>query len=150
MTLPRRLFCLLGLWLPLALAAQEQGGAIQPRQFVADIELQTESELQALLQRAEQLLLSGQATQVSGPAVSFVLHGPVLRSLLRENYGDSKALVDKAASLTALGVVEMKACRIWLSKNGLDETQLQPFVHGVDYGVDEVERLVRDQGYYFF
>ncbi len=150
MTLPRRLFCLLGLWLPLALAAQEQGGAIQPRQFVADIELQTESELQALLQRAEQLLLSGQATQVDGPAVSFVLHGPVLRSLLRENYGDSKALVDKAASLTALGVVEMKACRTWLSKNGLQESNLQPFVQGVDYGIAEVERLVRDRGYYFF
>ena len=149
MNLPRRLLCLLGLLLPLALAAEE-GDAGQTRQFVADIELQTESELQALLQRAEKLLLTGKVTQVDGPAVSFVLHGPVLRSLLRDNYTDSKALVDKAASLTALGVVEMKACRTWLSKNGLEESQLQPFVQGVDYGVDEVERLVRDQGYYFF
>lgn len=148
MTWPRQFICLLGLLLPLALWAQDE--APGPRQFVADIELQTESDLQALLERAEALLLSGQASQIDGPSVSFVLHGPVLRSLLRDNYSQSKVLVDKAASLTALGVVEMKACRTWLAANDLEESQLQPFVMGVDYGLDEVNRLVRDQGYYFF
>lgn len=44
--------------------------------------------------------------------VTLVLHGPVLKSLLRENYLQNKNLVDQAASLSALGVIDVKACNI--------------------------------------
>ena len=53
---------------------------------MVDIELQTLEQFDLLLQRANQLLLSGEVQQQGEAAVVFVLHGPVLRSLLKQNY----------------------------------------------------------------
>ncbi len=117
--------------------------------YVADIELQTDADLSGLLSRAEQLLIDGELSQQDG-ALVLVLHGPVLRSLLRPNYANSKELVNQAASLSALGVLEVKACRTWMGANGVNEAQLQPFVSVVSYGADEVTRLVEQQGYIAF
>ena len=118
--------------------------------YVADIELQTEADLDELLSRAEQLLVQGDVAQGETAAVTLVLHGPVLRALLKPNYLKSKKTVDLAASLSALGIVEFKACRSWLGENELDEAQLQPFVSTVSFGPAEVGRLVREQGYIYF
>ena len=52
--------------------------------YVVDIELQTLPQFQGLLDRADQLLLAGQLPDDGEAAVVFVLHGPVLRSLLRQ------------------------------------------------------------------
>ena len=131
------------------LAAVAEPDAASPGRFVADIELQTEADLSALLVRAEQLLLDGGLNQQQG-AVVLVLHGPVLRSLLRANYVQSKPMVDQAASLSALGVLEVKACRSWMGQNDIDERQLQPFVQVVSFGPAEVSRLVEDEGYIEF
>ncbi|WP_165787138.1 hypothetical protein [Pseudohalioglobus lutimaris] len=138
---------LLGCILPLALwAADDKPPA--PR-YVADIELQTDADLSALLSRAEQLLIDGELSQQDG-ALVLVLHGPVLRSLLRPNYARNKTLVNQAASLSALGLLEVKACRTWMGANGVNEEQLQPFVKVVSYGAGEVTRLVEQQGYIAF
>ena len=118
--------------------------------YVADIELQTEADLDEILSRAEQLLVQGEVAQGETAAVTLVLHGPVLRALLKPNYLKSKKTVDLAASLSALGIVEFKACRSWLGENELDESQLQPFVSTVSFGPAEVGRLVREQGYIDF
>ena len=117
--------------------------------YVADIELHTDADLSGLLGRAEQLLVDGELSQQDG-ALVLVLHGPVLRSLLRPNYANSRELVNQAASLSALGVLEVKACRTWMGANGVNESQLQPFVSVVSYGADEVTRLVEQQGYIAF
>lgn len=144
----RQLILLLGCLAVLSAVAQESGPPVPG--YVADIELQTEADLTDLLRRAEQLFLEGALDQDGGTGVTFVLHGPVLRSLMRASYRDSKSMVDQAASLSALGVVKIQACRSWLRSNGLAESQLQPFVSVVSYGTAEVGRLVRDQGYIVF
>ena len=141
----------IALWLVIACVgaiAQENGSAVD--QFVVDVELQTVDDLRQLLERADQLLAEGKVSSDNEPAVVFVLHGPVLMSLLRNNYLDNKATVDRAASLSALGVVEMKACRTWLTMNDVDERDLQPFVTTVSYGPGEVQRLVRERNYIYF
>ena len=141
----------IALWLVIACVgaiAQEDDSAAD--QFVVDVELQTVDDLRQLLERADQLLAEGKVSSDNEPAVVFVLHGPVLRSLLRNNYLDNKATVDRAASLSALGVVEMKACRTWLTVNDVDERDLQPFVTTVSYGPEEVQRLVRVRNYIYF
>ena len=123
----------------------------EPIRYVAEIELQTASDLAALLDRAEALFLDGELSQTTGDApVVMVLHGPVLRSLLKPNYANSRALVDRAASLSALGVLDVRACRSWMTRHDVDERALQPFVRTVDYGPGEVRRLIREQGYISF
>ncbi len=143
----RRYLILLALILSIPALGQQ---AVQTSsRFVADIELETEADLSELLSRAGQLFLEGKVRQEDG-AVVLVLHGPVLNSLMKPNYAQSQAVVNQAASLAALGVLEVKACRSWMGQNGMDEEDLQPFVEVVSYGPSEVSRLVREEGYLFF
>jgi hypothetical protein len=118
--------------------------------FVADIELQTLDQFRQLLLRAEELFQAGRASGEGEAAVVFVLHGPVLRSLLRQNYQDNRETVDLAARLTAFQVIELKACRTWMRGASVSEEELQPFVETVSYGPGEVERLVRENNYVYF
>ena len=137
-----------------AWSARAQEAQPEPVYYVADIELQTTQELGQLLDRAEQLFLSEGSPDpgdAEGDAiVTLILHGPVLRSLLRDNYLQNKKLVTQAASLSALEVIDVKACQSWMTHNGISAEQLQPFIEVVTYGPAEVERLVKERGYLYF
>tara|TARA_R110001599_G_scaffold192503_1_gene387886 strand:- start:4342 stop:4797 length:456 start_codon:yes stop_codon:yes gene_type:complete len=133
-----------------AVSATAQEPERSSARYVADIELQDAQQLSELLERAGQLLLDGLATQNGVPKVSFVLHGPVIRDLLRQNYGGNIQLVNLAASLSALQVVEIKACRTWMGVNAVDAAELQPFVIPVDLAASEVERLRGKKSYLDF
>lgn len=133
---------------PVLLAQGEADAA--PQRYVADIELQTHAQFLQLLERAEQMLLAGVPLPEEQAQVTFVLHGPVLKSLLRDNYLDNKRLVDLAASLSALEVIEVKACNTWMRVHGVDGANLQPFVETVSYGPGLVERLVAEDNYLYF
>ena len=87
----------------MAVATIAEEATINGQYYVVDIELQTVEEFSQLLERAEQLLLAGTVVQDDVAEVTFVLHGPVLRNLLRQNYLDNKRTVDLAASLSAMG-----------------------------------------------
>jgi len=82
--------------------------------------------------------------------VVFVLHGPVLRSLLKQNYPENRPTVDLAARLSALEVIDLKACRAWMGGNSVSESDLQPFVESVSYGPAEVESLLQQGNYSYF
>ena len=131
------------------LAFSQESGSEDSR-FVADIELQTSGEFLQLLQRADQMLVDGVITQGSLPRVTFLLHGPVLRDLLRPSYLENRELVDLAASLSALQVVEIKACQTWMADNGVNETDLQPYIETVPYAAGEFERLLAEKNYVRF
>ena len=90
------------------------------------------------------------AEQEGGTTVTFVLHGPVIRDLLRQNYPANRDLVNLAASLSALQVVDIKVCRTWMGSNAVDETDLQPFVEPVNLAASEVRRLRQENKYLDF
>ncbi len=148
----RRIFVAALVGVALAALVQLPVSAQEPSadRYVVDIELQTTDEFSAILTRAEQLLVQGVAPQDGGAAVTFVLHGPVIRDLLRSNYLDNKDMVDLAASLSALRVVSIKACRAWMASNNLEAAELQPFIETVSYGPAEVRRLVKEENYIYF
>jgi intracellular sulfur oxidation DsrE/DsrF family protein len=152
---PSRLHCrfcfaLLAAGLLVLLSTPARGQDGFPRPYVVDVELQTSEQLRQTLVRAEQLLVEGVASQEGDAAVTFVLHGPVIRDLLRENYLANKSMVDLAASLSAMGVISVKACRTWMGANQVDERQLQPFIETVSFGPGEVQRLVDEENYLYF
>jgi len=145
---PIRAFFALAVFSLFAIAATAQpqssdGNAL----YLVDIELQTADEFFDLLQRAEQLLIEGAALPADEPKVSFVLHGPVLRKLLRDEYLQNKELVDLAASLTAMDVIELKACQTWMRLHGLEEARLLPFVQTVPYGSGAVKAMLESDNY---
>ena len=143
---------LISLWLMVSLAAAVSGQDIDPEQqrYVADIELETSAELLELLRRARHLFGKGMVDQEGESRVSFVLHGPVIRDLLRQNYSGNRELVDLAASLTALQVVDIKACQTWMTVNAVNEGELQPFVETVSFAPGEVSRLRVEKNYLDF
>lgn len=141
------LLCVGFLW---TLQGATQGLPPVQERFVADIELQTAEQFAQLLERAEALLVEGVAPQDEEPTVTFVLHGPVIKDLLRQNYGNSTDLVNLAASLSALQVVEIKVCRTWMGSNDVLEGDLQPFVTPVNLWRSELERLRTEESYLDF
>ena len=136
------------LWLVPAASAQDEESA--PERYVADIELQTSAELLQLLRRASQLFSAGVASQEGEARVVFVLHGPVIRDLLRQNYLKNRELVNLAASLSALRVVDVKACQTWMAINDINADDLQPFVETVSFAPGELRRLTREKNYLDF
>ena len=135
----------LGPWPALA-----QSDSAEPSAYIAGIELHTAEELQTALKRAEQLLLDGRLALGSQMPVVFVLHGPEVRVLLRQNYLKYKTTVDLAACLSALGVVDIKACETWMGGNQIMVEELQSFVGTVPYGPGELNRLVKEENYLYF
>lgn len=136
--------------LPLLVALAQAQAPESEARYIADVELHTAAELAALLQRAESLVMDGELPLDGVPRVAFVLHGPEVRVLLRQSYRENKDLVDLAASLSALGVVEIKACETWMGGHRVDPGSLQPFVQTVPYGPAEERRLVKNEGYIRF
>lgn len=127
-----------------------QNAPAEKQYFVVDVELQTAVELQQLLERAELLMLEDRVLPDGDAQITLVLHGPVLRSLLRENYRQNKDLVDQAASLSAMEMIDVKACNSWMASNSINPEDLQPFVEAVAYGPAEVQRLLNDTRYLNF
>lgn len=120
------------------------------QQYLAEIELHTAQELRTLLERADELLAGGGLPLDSPIPVTFVLHGPEVKILLRQNYLSNKATVDLAARLSALGVVDIKACETWMGGASVAVEDLQPFVQTVPFGPSEINRLVKEQSYLYF
>ena len=82
----QRYVFLLGIVFACSAFGQEPSLASTPR-YVADIELETESDLSELLSRAGKLFLEGKVTQDQG-AVVLVLHGPVLSERTWRDYSE--------------------------------------------------------------
>ena len=118
--------------------------------YVADIELQTVDEFRQLLKRVDEIVLNDSLARRDPVPVAFVLHGPVVRNLLRSNYLANKETVDLAARLSALGQVDIKACRTWMTLHDVDPGDLQPFISIVRLGREEVDRLVNESRYVYF
>ncbi len=145
-----RILAAVSLLLAIAWPVSAQTADEADSRYLAEIEVHTAEEMLAILQRTEDLLREGAIPLDGDPRVAFVLHGPEVYILLRQNYFDNKEVVDRAASLSALGVVEIKACETWMGSKGIDREQLQPFVATVPYGPGEERRLVQQENYIRF
>ena len=84
------------------------------------------------------------------PPIAFVIYGPDVGIFFRENYSAFKPIVDLAARLSALEVIDIKVCQVSYEKEGLDKSTLLPFVTTVPFGPAEVTRLLEDQQYDLF
>ena len=145
-----RILAVVSLLLAVAWPASAQTTEAAGQRYLAEIEVHTADEMLSILQRTEDLLQQGAIPLDGDPRVAFVLHGPEVYVLLRQNYFDNKEVVDRAASLSALGVVEIMACETWMGSKGIDPDELQPFVATVPYGPAEERRLVKEENYLRF
>lgn len=117
--------------------------------YLARIQINSPDEVGQALERAEELYQRGVVSQLDDP-LAIVLHGPEVSMFLKSNYEEYQAVVDLAAKLTALNVVDVKVCRTRLGVMGESEESLVPFVESVPYGLTEIDRLINQEGYVYF
>ena len=82
--------------------------------------------------------------------ITMVVHGPEVEIFEQTNYETYKPIVDKAAQLSALGVLDIAVCETRVRYRGLDPEKVYPYVAKVPFGPAEVNRLVDDESYIYF
>ena len=117
--------------------------------YLARVEKNDPEEVEQALRKAEQYYLDNNMNPAM-PAIAFVLHGPEVEIFFRKNYRHYKPIVDLAARLSALKVVDIKICRTRLRQLNSAEESLFPFVGSVPFGPAEIERLTREEGFVYF
>jgi intracellular sulfur oxidation DsrE/DsrF family protein len=119
-----------------------------PEQLLLDISVHTLEELQVLLDRVEELTHS--AGQSTGPdSVILILHGPEVEFFAAGNYPQYKDVVDQAARLDALDIIDVKICQTMMNVRGVARDDIPAFIEQVPNGLQEIDRLVK-QGYVYF
>ena len=118
--------------------------------YLADITINSPQELFDILTRADMLLESGQYSIEGSSPIIFLLHGDEARILFKKQYESNKQVVDLAAKLTALNVVDIKICDTWMEGNNLFTKDLQPFVGVANNAAAEAKRLVSQENYQYF
>jgi len=154
-------FCWLSLFITLFLAfsavansATSANGLVEGERqevagYLARIEKNNPEEVAEVLRRAEQFYLNEGMRQDFSPVV-FVLHGPEVSIFFRENYLRYRSIVDLAAKLSALKVVDIKVCETQSHGLGLDLKTLLPFVGTVPVGPVEESHLIEVEKYIYF
>ncbi|WP_461517313.1 DsrE family protein [Porticoccus sp.] len=117
--------------------------------YLARIEQNNPEELIEILNRAEKFYLDEGMRQDFSPVV-FVLHGPEVAIFFKENYFRYRSIVDLAAKLSALKVVDIKVCETQSHGLGLDLKMLYPFVGTVPVGPIEKSRLIDAEKFLYF
>ena len=122
--------------------------------YLARINLEKADQVYEALQRAEAYFQKNQQSNSklspTVPPIAFVIYGPDVGIFFKENYSDFKPIVDLAARLSALAVIDIKVCQVSYEREGLDKSALLPFVTTVPFGPAEISRLLDDQQYELF
>ena len=103
-------------------------------QYLFDVYGHSPEEVRALLMRAKYVYDNLSADLRNGLQIAMVLHGPDVEYFATENYTQHGPLVDLAASLDALGFVDLKVCVGSIRAAGLDSSTFPPFIELMPYG----------------
>ena len=115
------------------------------RRYLFDVNKHDVEELRALLSRIEVI------TETSPEAfqdleIVLVLHGPDINLFRHKHAKENRQLVELAAKLDSLNVVDIKACETSMDYQGIDARELPPFIETVPYAPDTIQTL-KEQGY---
>lgn len=117
--------------------------------YLARIGFNDPEQVSEALMRVEGLYEFDSGAQLVNP-VAFVVHGPEVSIFQKENYQEHKGIVDLAARLSALGIIDISVCETRLRLEGVNKESVYPFVGTVPFGPTEVDRLLRKENYIYF
>lgn len=113
--------------------------------YLFDVSDHSPTELESLLQRAEEIRET-HADGYDDLDIVLILHGPDINIFRQENYNKHKPLVDLAAKLDAFDIIDMKICEKSMSVMGVERSEVPAFIESVPYAPDEIRRL-GEEGY---
>lgn len=115
--------------------------------YLARINQQSPTEVLEILQR---ITAARDAGAVGRAPVVVVIHGPEVGIFAQQNYLQYKTIVDTAERLVQSDGVHIRVCRASADAQGIDETAFPSFVERVEFGPDEIARLLGVEEFRFF
>ncbi len=119
--------------------------ATNPAGYVFDITVQNIQQLDAILNRADQL--RGQFSPHQHGKIALVLHGEELNLFRKKNYQQFMQIVDRARLLDQQDLVDIKACQTVMRSLHIEQSELPDFIEQVPFAPLEIERLELQKGY---
>lgn len=123
--------------------ATTTGFTIANKRYFFDVTDHSVEELQALLERIEEITEASPET-FNELKIVMILHGPDIGLFTQSNYEQNQKLIDLAAKLDAFNVVDMKVCETAMNSLGVNLSEIPPFIESVPYGPAEITRLQRE------
>jgi len=117
--------------------------AIANKRYFFDVTDHSVEELQALLERIEEITEASPET-FDELKIVMILHGPDIGLFTQSNYEQNQKLIDLAAKLDAFNVVDMKVCETAMNSLGVKQSEIPPFIESVPYAPAEITRLQRE------
>ena len=128
---------------PLRLEDSSAGG------YLARIGYNDPEQLNEALERVQAFYEENEGETPSSP-ISIVVHGPEVEVFAKGNYEEYKNIVDRAAQLAAFGVLDIAVCETRLGIDGVEMSEVYPFVNTVPFGPAEEDRLITQEKYIYF
>ena len=113
--------------------------------YLFDVTNHSVADLEALLQRAEEITATGD-TALDELKIVLVLHGPDIHIFTQQNYDRNRRLVDLAARLDDINIIDMKICETTMSSMGISRSDIPDFIESVPFAPTAM-RSYRDEGY---
>ena len=124
---------------------QTESYALEDKHYLYDVTEHTTEELRALLERINDIMeVSPEAFE--NLKIVMILHGPDIDLFTKQNYEKNKIVVDLAAKLDSIEVVDMQACETTMDSLGVEREQLPDFIETVPFAPDTM-RTLKNQGY---
>lgn len=134
------------LLLPAALADEHVEAS--PTGYVLEVTVDTEQELDVILDRADNLRKLFKPDQYS--RIAIVLHGRELQLFQKSNYSVNQSIVERARLLDQEQVIDIKACQTMMRHLDIQQSELPAFIEQVPLAPDEIDRLIKKEGFTLF
>lgn len=113
--------------------------------YLLDVSDQNPAQIKSLLNRAEEVSISTTSSGATSRIV-MVIHGPNIDLFDKKNYLQNRELIEQAARLDALNVIDFKVCQRTATSRGIKKTSFPDFLEVVPFASIELNSLA-EKGY---
>lgn len=119
---------------------------VAQNQYLFDVSQRSREEFITFLRRADELVTVA-APETDKLEIALILSDHDIDWFAKGNYEQNKELVDLAARLDALEVIDLKICQRAMQEHGYQEDDIPAFIDRVPYAAAERQRL-QGSGYF--
>ncbi len=121
-------------------AQENQQLTIEGVHYLLDVSDNNPTQIKELLDRAEKLSTTSNPSEKANRIV-MVIHGANVELFDKKNYLQNKSLIDQAARLDALNVIDFKICQTAATSRGINATSFPSFLEIIFFSGYEIDRL---------
>lgn len=116
---------------------------IENKSYLFDVSDHSISELEALLERADEISKTHPA-DFEELEIVMIIHGPDIDWFTQQNHEHNKQLIDLAERLDAYDVIDMKVCERTMQSRGVEKDDLPAFIEPVPFAPTEIKQRLQD------